>query len=63
MTGELQREGMVTHLITKKLVDMTGRLISLMETPQHSKAEVAAGKESYTSSEEYKAIYTSRDFH
>ena len=63
VTGELQREGLVAHLIAKKLVDMTGRLISLMETPQHSKAEVAAGNESYTSSEEYKAIYTSRDFH
>ncbi|MBD21830.1 MAG: error-prone DNA polymerase [Rhodospirillaceae bacterium] len=59
VTGELQREGLVTHIIAKHLVNMTERLTSLVEVPLHFENKIKNSR----SNEEYNKIYPSRDFH
>ena len=63
VTGELQREGIVIHVIAKRLVDMTDRLMALMESPQRFKTEVTAADESAPLGEGGQVMYPSRDFH
>lgn len=59
VTGELQREGLVTHIIAKHLVDMTGRLTSLVEAPLYFENKI----KNSCPNEEYHKIYPSHDFH
>ena len=59
VTGELQREGLVTHIIAKHLVNMTERLTSLVEVPLNFENKIKNSRPN----EEYNKIYPSRDFH
>ncbi|MBK19760.1 MAG: error-prone DNA polymerase [Rhodospirillaceae bacterium] len=66
VTGELQREGIVIHLVARRLTDMSDRLWALMEAPQRFKTEVTASDESATlgeSGDSGQVMYPSRDFH
>ncbi len=63
VTGELQREGLVIHLVARRLTDMTDRLMALMETPQRFKTERTASTRHSEGSGSGQVMYPSRDFH
>jgi error-prone DNA polymerase len=63
VTGELQREGLVIHVIAKKLIDMTDRLTALMEAPPPPKTKVISTEKNTMLDKRRQAIYPSRDFH
>ena len=63
VTGELQREGLVIHLVARQLTDMTDRLMALMEPPQRSKTEGIASTRHSEGSASGQVMYPSRDFH
>jgi len=63
VTGELQREGLVIHVIAKRLIDMSDRLTALMEAPQPSKTKVVPADKSTMLDKRRQSMYPSRDFH
>ena len=63
VTGELQREGLIIHVIAKKLIDMTDRLTALMEAPPPPKTKVISTEKNTMLDKRRQAMYPSRDFH
>ena len=63
VTGELQREGLVIHVIAKRLIDMSDRLTALMEAPKPSKTKVVPADKSTMLDKSRQSMYPSRDFH
>ena len=63
MTGELQREGLVIHVIAKKLIDMNDRVTAVMEAPPPPKTKVISTEKNTMLDKRRQAMYPSRDFH
>ena len=60
VTGELQREGIVIHLIAHKMEDMTDRLHALIEAIEPPYASPVANR---CPPSQDRKMYPSRDFH
>ncbi|HSR72497.1 MAG TPA: OB-fold nucleic acid binding domain-containing protein, partial [Kiloniellales bacterium] len=63
VSGPLQREGLVIHVIAERLVDLTPRLAQLTRPETSDEAEPESKRLATAEAAELQRTYPSRDFH